>query len=393
MSDFEKIILNKLLDKYEKSKLSKGGTKVTRSINLTTKDEVLKSYNDYNSYKYVEINDSILRDLEDKGFIITNYNNETFKSLSLKIENVDKIYKYLKREKPSNELKKIKEVLNKYNFENFVDEFINYVKEKVEKDYNYPKSYFNDSKQLDLILNIFTKLFTNEEEMKKRDFSAKYLGDSKLFESVQGKIIKIIKDFDGKDDLNDDDILAAYNITNNHSYALIKNNLIFQINNLVIDLNEFGYEFSLSDEMINNIKIIDSNIKKVITVENLTSFYKLKDDDALIIYLAGFHNHTKQNLLKIIFESYPNADYYHFGDIDAGGFWIFVKLAEKTKIPFKPYKMDKMELINKRNLKKLSEYDIKRLNKMLFNKEFSIFYDTINYMLEHNVKLEQEMLD
>ena len=96
-------------------------------------------------------------------------------------------------------------------------------------------------------------------------------------------------------------MLAAYNIVKNTSYAIIKNKLCFRLNNCVINLDELGFEYSLSDEMINNLSIIPSNIYKVITVENLTSFYSLDDKDALIIYLAGFHNHTKQNLLKLIY--------------------------------------------------------------------------------------------
>ena len=394
MNTFEKELLNKLLDKYEKSKLSKGGTIVTRCIKLTTKDDVLNSYIRLDSYKYADENNSIIKKLESYGFIRVEWYYDTFKSLTLNIENVDSIYNYINRDKPSDELDRIKKILLKYKFDGFINDFINYIYDYINSKYDYPKSYFTDSKQLDLLLKIFMHLLKLDEDTKKRDFSAKCLGDSKLFESVQGKIIKIIKDFDSNHYDNDDEVLAAYNIVKNTSYVILKNKLVFKLNDCIIDLDKLGFEYSLSNEMINNLEIINSKVNKILTVENLTTFYSLNDNDAVIIYLAGFHNHTKRTLLKKIYAKYPNAKYFHFGDIDAGGFWIYQTLKEKTDIPFIPYRMNIKELIgNKNTLKKLTENDKKRLNRMLYDERFDFFKDTIKYMLNNNVKLEQELLD
>ena len=341
ITNFETRILNKLLDKFEKSKLSKGGTIINKSIKLTTKDDVLNSYTGFDSYKHSDDNDAVIRKLESMGFIKANFDDyDTFKSLTLNLDKFDNIYDYLKRKKPSDELEKISAVLSKYSFNNFVGLFIDYIEDYMSEKFDYPKSYFINAEQLDLLLNIFDKLLRLTEDIKKRDFSVKYLGDSKLFESVQGKLIKIIKDFDGNYYESDEDVLAAYNIINNSSYAMVKNNLVLKINNSIINLNDLGYEFLLSDEMINKVILLDSSVSKVITVENLTSFYAMNNRDAVIIYLAGFHNHTKQNLLLKIYEKYPKTEYFHFGDIDAGGFLIFNNLVQKTGIPFKPYKMD-----------------------------------------------------
>lgn len=394
IKNFEKNLLIKLLDKYEKSKLSKGGTSKNRSIKLTTKDDVLSTYTSFDSYKYTDDNDAIIRTLERQGFIKAEFNNDSFKSLTLNLDNVDEIYNYLGRKKPSEELNSIKKVLSKFSFENFLGLFINDINHYIDEKYDYPKMYFSDSVQLNLILNIFTKMFELTDDIKKRDFSVKYLGDSKLFESVEGRIIKIIKDYDGNNYDSDVDVLAAYNIVKNSSYALVKNNLILKINNLVINLNDLGYEMSLSDEMIKSLILLDSNVTKVITVENLTSFYSLNDKDAVIIYLAGFHNHTKHDLLLKIYNKFPNAEYLHFSDIDAGGFLIFNNLVEKTMIPFKPYRMGIEELQgNLDKAKKLTENDKRRLNKMLMDERFVLFFNVIKFMLESNVKLEQEVLD
>lgn len=394
MNNFEKNLLNKLLDKYESSKLSKGGTEINRQIKLTTKDDVLKSYIGLDSLKYVDDNDAVIRKLENKGYVKSIYDEDTFKSLTLNLGYVDEIYDYLKRNKPKDELSNIKKILSSYKFDDFIEDFINYVYDYVNMKYTYPKIYFNDSKQLDLILKTFKEIFALKKEIKIRDFSAKYLGDSKLFDTIKSKVIKIIRDFDGNEYDSDEDVLSSYNLVKNSSYALIKNGLTFKLNCSIIDLDELGFEFSLSDEMIDKMEILKLKVKRVITIENLTSFYSFKDDEALIIYLAGFHNHTKQKLLTKIYSKYPNVEFYHFGDIDAGGFMIFMNLRNKTKIPFIPYKMGIEELNkNKDNSKELTDNDRRRLKILLSNDDYFMFHETIACMLLKDIKLEQETLD
>ena len=52
--------------------------------------------------------------------------------------------------------------------------------------------------------------------------------------------------------------IAAYNIVKNTSYAILKNKLIFKLNDCIIDLDKLGFEYSLSDEMIKNLEIVSS---------------------------------------------------------------------------------------------------------------------------------------
>ena len=120
MDTFERDLVNKLLDKYESSKLSKGGTKVSRNITLTPKDKVLSSYNSIDAHKYITNNDYVIKNLTRKGFIDSKYNNETFISLTLNIDNIESLYKYIGRENPKVELEKIKLVLGSYKFSNFI---------------------------------------------------------------------------------------------------------------------------------------------------------------------------------------------------------------------------------------------------------------------------------
>ena len=82
------------------------------------------------------------------------------------------------------------------------------------------------------------------------------------------------------------------------------------------------------------------------------------------------------------------AEYCHFGDIDAGGFEIYRDLCNKTGIPFRMYRMDLKTLKAYENYgRPLTENDRKRLQGMCGWEEVR---EVALYMLEHDVKLEQE---
>jgi hypothetical protein len=86
------------------------------------------------------------------------------------------------------------------------------------------------------------------------------------------------------------------------------------------------------------------------------------------------------------------VEYLHFGDIDEGGFWIHYKLCEITGVEFKMFCMSKNEFTMKQYehcLYPLTDNDIVRLQEL---KEVELYADTIQYMLQNNVKLEQEII-
>ena len=60
MSDFGKKILNRLLDKYENSVISKKGSNRNIKITLNLKDKELSTYVCKDSYNYRDANDAIL---------------------------------------------------------------------------------------------------------------------------------------------------------------------------------------------------------------------------------------------------------------------------------------------------------------------------------------------
>lgn len=94
----------------------------------------------------------------------------------------------------------------------------------------------------------------------------------------------------------------------------------------------------------------------------------------------------------MVYASNTDACYLHFGDIDAGGFWIHHNLCEVTGVNFELFSMSAHELENRdfaSCLHELSSNDRVRLQKL---KKIEMYEDVVGYMLHNNVKLEQEIV-
>jgi hypothetical protein len=140
-------------------------------------------------------------------------------------------------------------------------------------------------------------------------------------------------------------------------------------------------------EDVESIKITG---KTVMTIENLTSFHSAKKEGVFIVYLGGFHNKVRREFIKKIYKDNPDISFCHFGDVDAGGFYILQHLKNKTGIDFKPYKMGIQTLKEYSDFwKPLSENDGRRLSNLLESE----FGETVKYMIENNCKLEQEAVE
>ncbi len=137
--------------------------------------------------------------------------------------------------------------------------------------------------------------------------------------------------------------------------------------------------------------------RKIITVENLTTFFRWHEKNSLIIYLGGYPNAARIRLIKSIGESMPDAQLLHFGDIDVGGFEILESLRMKSGMDFRPYRMGVRELTDYRRFaKKLTANDRKRLDMLITSKKNDsacLYMNTLSCMAENGIKLEQECIE
>lgn len=387
-----KLILNKLIDDYEKSKIFNGSNKINRNPEINIQ-KFFKEYSDNSDYEsYSQINEAA-KDLEKSNFINIKWEKfeegNLIQKVILEIERVDEIYRLLKRQPKSEGNIKLIDILNSYKDKNFtLKMFCNDLLKKIEDNKSIKKFVdLNNLKQLEKALLCIEKIFLLEEETFKREFSIKLFNDSKEFEKMEGIVISILKEYG--DFSEEGNILENLNLINNPGYVHFKGDAEITINSQKINLKNLGHDIGVSSKALNDIKEIKVHGNNIITIENLTSFNKFKCEGNFAIYLGGYHNTVRREFIKKLYSENQKCKYYHFGDIDAGGFSILKDLREKTGVEFIPYMMDKNTLEKHKEYgKPLTENDRKRLNKYSTNE----FNEVINYMLENNIKLEQEVL-
>ena len=271
--------------------------------------------------------------------------------------------------------------------------FVNYLLGRLQN-HRSVKEYIDleDRKETERFLRACVLVEQNREPRYLREFSITHFQDSKYFEQIESRIAKVFRHFSEEyGEMDSIDLLAEYGIYRTPNYVYFKGNAVISIGEATVDLSLLKQGIGISGEDFPRIRFSDlSRVKKVITIENLTSFFRYCEEDSLMIYLGGYHNRIRRTLLNMIYETIPYANYYHFGDMDAGGFSILMDLRKKTGIPFMSYHMDLDTLKEYRQYaKRLNESDRNRLEKIRIEKEFS---EVIDFMLEENIKLEQECI-
>jgi hypothetical protein len=118
------------------------------------------------------------------------------------------------------------------------------------------------------------------------------------------------------------------------------------------------------------------------------------------VYLGGFHNRVRREWIRRIFSQNSAVEYHHFGDIDAGGFYILQHLRERTGVSFRPWQMDVVTLKKYREFwLPLTASDRTRLKRLTEQIESNFqgdredrqsLIDVIRYMLKNDCKMEQE---
>jgi hypothetical protein len=393
----EKFIINlldKLLTKYENSVLSKNGSNRNLKIEINSKDALLKQYFEPGAYNIQLFINEILKDLDKKEVIYAIFDkDDLIDRIELNIEKINNAYKLINRENPALIKQAYVDYLSNYTSdETLIGDFARDMISKI-NNFQSVDSYIDDLENLKKCILAIQELLKLETETLKRNFSVKVFNDSKTFEKIESRICKIIKDYGDVEGESNDEILESFNLTSNPTFVLIKGNVILKVNDQIIDLAKFKSVLSLDEKALLNTSVLDIETDKVMTIENLTSFYDFNDGEYISIYLGGFHNKVKRNFITKLFEFNPKLSFYHFGDIDAGGFYILNHLCNKTNINFSAFKMDVNTLIsNKRYWKKLTINDNRRLKLLLNEPLISKYYETIYYMLDNNCKLEQESL-
>lgn len=402
---YEERILQTLLDSYERSRLSRGENEVAVHIAFPITPKTMPIYFDENSLAYEEIHGTAGH-LEEMGYTCSVWKggkkNHILQKIVLCDEKVDEIYRHLGRV-PEKQMQQAQlAVLRELKTEcstPVARNFICWLMKRLEQGKTV-KEYLNldDTEGSRRLIRAIHKIETNQKEIYIREFSVQCFGDSKELEKKSGLIGKIFRRFsDDMEDMDNDVILAEYGIYRTPNYVYVKGSGRLRIGTpeaYDIDLRSLRQGIGLSGEDLDGLEWkVDVSVKRIITIENLTTFFRWEEPDSVLIYLGGYHNAVRRKFLQKLYQVFPEAEYFHFGDIDVGGFEIYEDLCRRTGIPFTTYKMGISELEQyEQYTRELTENDRKRMDSLLNNEAYENVWPILRYMKEHGKKLEQESI-
>ncbi|MDO5344707.1 MAG: DUF2220 family protein [Lachnospiraceae bacterium] len=398
MPDYEEKMLVLLVEKYRKSKKDNGTGRINRRTKIKPAD-LYKGYNrnDGDLEQINAINEAADK-CRQKGFLtfeMQGFGNE-IAAIYLSDEKIEETEFYLTEhygyESKHEKMEQIKRILEKYSGHSPVAD-LECAKLQASLDRNVvPKDY----KQTEDVLKALIFIEGNERLLYVREASMLIYGNSKyLEENTLDAVCSLLRKFwerPCKDNEIPDEILSDYQIVKEKQKICLKGNIALVKSGNVLDLGEFrsGIEFYADElEEIQRITVRDG---RLITVENKTSYMRCREADTAYFYLGGYANRFQRDFLKKIYEDNPGIAYWHFGDIDAGGFYIHENLCKITGIPFGLYRMSAEELQDPRYegcLLRLSDNDRKRLRALA---EHEAYREVVQYMVSRNVKLEQEIV-
>lgn len=388
-------ILGFLIDKYENSKTFAGSNKGRQTFRAKI-SEILPRYADDSEYAFYQEANAGLARMENMGLVIlAKERNGRIKYADLRIENIEKAYICLGRKPKSQKNKEILALFEEYGHldENIYAPLLWHI--RCQKDCiaaNKNIQFLNGGIEAYRdILKAAKAVLENKSEILVREFSVKLFSNSKRFEEIEPQARALLYksgEACGRPYGSRETVFEEHDILKTPSFIMAKGMGILHLGQK-IDLSKTGGEIGFSANVLKNMEYADLCGADVITIENLTSFYRYECKNEMAIYLGGFHNSAKRQFIKMLARHNPRAKFRHYGDIDAGGFYILEHLIAKTGINFEPFRMGIEDLQSCRaHWLPLTENDRRRIKLLLEKKPR--YSEVLQYMLENSCKLEQE---
>lgn len=394
--DYKKVIIDGLLKKYNARHVKN----ITTNRRIILKPiEVYRNYarNNADILEKQGVNDAVST-LSGMGFITADYLkfSDDIEKIYLSEEKLNAIYEYLKSEygvvPQSTISKQVYEIVKKYiGTGKIVQNYCEGILAQMED----PRCSLVPER-IEANLKMFDFLERNKENLYVREASMFVYGDSKWFEDNNyEEVCTFLRAATGmarEESEKNDAILSFFNVLPAEQPIFIKGNWEIEWEQYALDVSGLQGGIAIASGDVQSIKRIRVNAKKVMTIENKTSYQRMKDRSSAMIYLEGFAGQQQIEFLKKVISDNPNVRYQHFGDIDIGGFLIHKHLCREASKKFELYCMGIQQLCDMRFrhcLRELTDNDRNRLEPLM---EDAAYREVLEYMKEHNVKLEQEII-
>lgn len=389
--NYTSIILENFIDTYEKRGLFQSlDNKKHQGVFLYI-EKVFPEYVDsYNESAYQKINEAI-EHLRQCGILQGEKDSRgQYGKLRFDLSKIELCYQMTGRPVLGETRRIMLKILCGWETDNcdFLEIFRTAQIEQLQRNKSVGHGIGDDPQKLQDVILALSALIKLKSETYIRNFSKAVFADSKRFQKIRGCVESILCTYGGQE-LTKKTVLSTFNLMDNPTYVMFKGHLHININGQNIHIEHIPGGIALPSTAIPSVCDISIEGTSLITVENLTTYHDEPIKQNAIVYLGGFHNSIRTELLKLIYAKNPEKVYFHKGDLDVYGFIILENLKLKTGIPFLPLEMD---------LDTLKEYEsyqlVQPLNasdrKMLHLPQLAPYQNILTYMEQHNCKAEQE---
>ena len=390
-------VLSALLDKYENSKTYKGENQVNQTFSITPNIIMQEYDSDFADVEKINLFEAELDELAREQLIRLERKGTVVQKILLNSEAIPACYEILGRKDKNARIRE--QILFYKSYRGKSPVLTRFCTEQISLLELGRKPEYSPEEAMELLpLCLF--ILENKQELLERELSIVRFGDSKLFEKkYRTRICRILQKYgdyaellEGVDDRREKEqiILGEHSIYSNPSYLYIKGEATLTFRGLPPVELSLDTPVAYSSESLQRLERIDIHGLQVMTIENLTSFNRMKAKDYFYLFLSGYHNTAKQRLLTHIAEQNKGIRWFHFGDFDPDGFLIIEHLKKKTGIDFRPIHMGRDELEKYRKYgRRMEENDRKKAGALL---EKGMYPEEMAFMLEQDCKIEQEIV-
>ena len=411
----QKQILNALLDKYERSSHYKEGKQMAQK---TRRRIILNFYNngkcDFPLYdieqsdRRLSVNRAVL-DLA--AFKLLDYEwmkgeyEHIIAKVWLNVENLSLAYQAMEREPKGDLVGRVSREIAKMQSEvesSWAARYLEDIYAAITRRRSLTSALPADAGERGLLLQAIGALDKlGGAEYMERVFSLRTFGDSKIFErAVKPRLLSILRKYlDNDDDTTDEDILKQIGIVKYPEQFEFCGGVSVEFHSGAVD---FAYLPSggmlFSSDLSSGRIIIAPTVQSIITIENRANYIeyiqKIKREKELVIYHGGQYSPRKRLFFQAIKKAAPpSCPWYHWSDIDYGGFIMLSRLRREIAPRIIPYRMNRGELERyaKLTVPVKAPY-IEKLKKLKQRPELSDCYDCLEHMIRERARLEQEAM-
>lgn len=407
--EYKNLVLNRLLDRYEKSKSFKDENSRRRIMLKMTRGD-MPEY-DIEKPLVRETFNSVIKEFADKGLVNFEWaryeEGNIIEKVWLNVSKVEDCYTETGRKARQAVLDALLERitdLKEKTTSSWISSFLADAEQAIKEKSSTAGLLPSDEEHAMAVLKALDYLRNlNGGQCLERVFSLRCFNDSKYFgKKVKKRLTEIIKRYylaqEVPDEMLDDDILAQVGILQSPEQIDFKGGIVGILGGKEIDFSSFIYGVSLNADTVKNLVITGiGRVRKILFIENKANYIQLlnenSDDTLMVVFHGGFYSPVKGAFFKKLYDAaHPyGIEFFHWGDIDLGGFMIFQRLKSSIIPSLRPYLMDIEAFESK--IKYGKKFDLKyaeKLKLLLKNKYYSEFSEVIKLMLEKNIKLEQE---